>query len=236
LVLLLSFMAWAQPDAADRQVESGIVDLVNQERRKAGLSALQLKPLLHQVAIRHSEEMSRLGYVSHQSPTSHLATLQHRLQHGLCCETTHGECIVELSGPALPKVAQASVQHWLATPADAKNLLNPHYNRTGVGLVRRGKDCVITQVFTWESIEVIRSDFQAKGSGFQLALECRVVEGLRQGFVLHNGKKVVAWQADEKGHFVSQCEVPGSGKVEIAQKQADGAYLIGAEIEVRAQK
>src|SRR3990167_5920114 len=52
----------------DAESESEMVDLVNQERAKAGLQSLVVDPLIRNVARAHSMDMLQKGYFAHEDP------------------------------------------------------------------------------------------------------------------------------------------------------------------------
>jgi len=60
------------------QEEMRFVELVNQERASRGLRQLTINPVLVEAARKHSEEMGRLSYFSHNSPTQGLRTAMDR--------------------------------------------------------------------------------------------------------------------------------------------------------------
>lgn len=230
LLLATCPLAGAQLPGEDAQVEQKIVDLVNEERKKANLGLLQVKTPLQQVAVAHSEEMSRLNYYSHTSPTPGQTTVSQRLRSRSCCEMGQGELILRLSLPRI-EVAQEALQQWLASPADSTNMLKPGYNRVGVGVIKKGLEYWVTVVLTRDALELTRITCQPLPAGFHVALEVQVGCGAHQGIVLHEGKKVAAWQADEKGHVVCEFDVPSAGKLELCQKMESG-FEVEAEVNV----
>jgi uncharacterized protein YkwD len=114
----------------DPAAETSMLDLVNEERARAGLRPLVMDEGLRAVARRHSEEMFRLGYFAHTSPVS--GTLPDRLRRAGIAFDIAGENIAY--APAV-EVAHSGL---MASPGHRANILAPHFTRVGIGVMSAG--------------------------------------------------------------------------------------------------
>lgn len=129
--------AEVQPDA---EAEARMLDLVNGERVKAGLRPLAPDEGLRAVARRHSQEMFRLGYFAHISPTE--GTPIERLQRAGISFAAAGE---NLAFAPTVDVAHSGL---MASPGHRRNILTPEFTRLGVGVMRGGAQSrMFTQSF-----------------------------------------------------------------------------------------
>jgi uncharacterized protein YkwD/uncharacterized membrane protein required for colicin V production len=116
-----------QPDA---EAEARMLDLVNVERLRAGLRPLVADERLREVARQHSQEMFRLGYFAHVSPSA--GSPADRLQRSGVPFATAGE---NLAYAPTVEVAHAGL---MASPGHRKNILTPEFSRVGIGVMRGG--------------------------------------------------------------------------------------------------
>ena len=117
--------------------EAQVVDLVNQERGRAGLKHLNMRDDLNKVAETKSQDMVSKGYFSHQSPT-YGSPFNMLKQFGISYRTA-GENIAQ--GQRTPGEVMDS---WMKSPGHRQNILNPQFDSIGVGEVNK----TWTQVFT----------------------------------------------------------------------------------------
>jgi len=121
LAVLAVTLAWVGPAAPARaDSASDLVGLVNNLRSGRGLGPLAFDPTLTQVAQHWSSQMAAAGKLSHNPG------LTSAVPAGW---TLIGENVGE--GGNLTVIFQALV----ADPAHLANMLDPAYNRTGVGIV-----------------------------------------------------------------------------------------------------
>ena len=124
------------------QFELKVLELVNNERAKNGLSALELKENLSEVARNHSMDMAKNKYFDHtnlkgQSPFD-------RLKSAGISYSYAGENIA--AGQNTP---QAVVNAWMNSEGHRKNILSKNFNKIGLGYYNGGpKYHYWTQVFT----------------------------------------------------------------------------------------
>lgn len=111
--------------------EQQVVDLVNEERAKVGLSPLQLDTALSNVARYKSADMRDKQYFSHQSPT-YGSPFEMMDQFGIEYQYA-GENIA--AGQVSP---EAVMEAWMNSQGHRENILNPNYTHIGVGYVSGG--------------------------------------------------------------------------------------------------
>ncbi|WP_028399396.1 CAP domain-containing protein [Ectobacillus panaciterrae] len=110
-----------------------VVDLVNAERRKAGLSDLIMDTSLSSVAGTKALDMENKGYFSHLSPT-YGSPFDMLRSFGITFRSA-GENIAKGQ-----RSAQQVVTDWMNSPGHRANILNSSYTHIGVGHTT-GKNC-----------------------------------------------------------------------------------------------
>jgi uncharacterized YkwD family protein len=108
--------------------QSQVVDLVNQERAKAGLSALKVDALLTKVATEKARDMDVNNYFSHTSPT-YGSPFDMMRQFGVTYSYA-GENIA--SGQRTPQEVMTA---WMNSAGHRANILNSNFTKIGVGYV-----------------------------------------------------------------------------------------------------
>ena len=106
--------------------EREVVRLVNEERKRMGLSELKYNWQLSRVARYKSEDMRDKGYFSHTSPT-YGSPYQMMKSFGITYRTA-GENIAK--GQTSP---DAVVKAWMNSSGHRANILNPSFTEIGVG-------------------------------------------------------------------------------------------------------
>ncbi|MGQ9780503.1 MAG: CAP domain-containing protein [Bacillota bacterium] len=120
--------------------ERQMVELVNQERAKAGLAPLTVVPQLVEIARIKSRDMVTANYFGHNSPNFG-STFNLVKQWGI--PYTYG-------GENLAGAADVITAHrmLMVSPGHRANILNPRFNRMGIGIVRGGPyGAYFTQLF-----------------------------------------------------------------------------------------
>jgi uncharacterized protein YkwD len=108
-----------------------MLDAVNMERLKHGLSPYQVDAHLADVARAHAQDMVARDYFGHGTPEGD--TLRDRLrQEGLDPYWT-GENFLRTVRPADEAVKYA-IEWFMADAPHRKNILHTHYDRIGVGV------------------------------------------------------------------------------------------------------
>lgn len=118
-------------DDSVSEYEKRVVELVNVERAKYGLSALTLNAELSAVARAKSQDMKDNGYFSHTSPT-YGSPFDMMKSFGIKYNTA-GENIAY--GYRTP---DAVVEGWMNSEGHRANILNSSYKEIGVGYVASG--------------------------------------------------------------------------------------------------
>ena len=105
-----------------------MVNLVNQERAKAGLSPLTVNTKLSQVAELKAEDLRDKNYFSHTSPT-YGSPFDMMKQFGISYKSA-GENIAK--GQKSP---QSVMNGWMNSTGHRENILSSKYTEIGVGYV-----------------------------------------------------------------------------------------------------
>lgn len=119
------------PEISEKNVEAQVVQLVNQERAKQGLSPLTHNWELSRVARTKSMDMRDRGYFSHTSPT-YGSPFDMMKSFGVNYRSA-GENIAQ--GQSTPR---AVVQAWMNSPGHRANILSTKYTQIGVGYASGG--------------------------------------------------------------------------------------------------
>lgn len=129
-------------------IEARILVLVNAQRANAGLGTLAASPQLAQAARGHSQEMIRLNYFSHDSPTAGYETVEDRVARAGVDADEIAENIAETDGYGGSSIAQHMVSDWMNSPDHRENILTSSYTMAGVGLASKGRKVLATMVFS----------------------------------------------------------------------------------------
>ena len=111
--------------------EQEVFNLINQQRTKAGLSALKISQEVQKVARDKAQDMVNLGYFSHNSPT--YGSPFDMLKSYKVSYKTAGENIAGNSSN------QGAVNAWMNSEGHRANILNSSYNYTGIAVVKSNK-------------------------------------------------------------------------------------------------
>ena len=111
----------------NEQFINKVLELVNQERNKAGLDSLTLNNKLNIAAENHSQSMAVNDFFSHQDPTDS-SSGGDRIEETGYDWNTWGENIA--AGYSTPEQV---VTGWLNSPGHRANILNPNFTEIGIG-------------------------------------------------------------------------------------------------------
>ncbi|MGD9562588.1 MAG: CAP domain-containing protein [Pyrinomonadaceae bacterium] len=140
-----SFASEAVTPAAARALERDAFQLINAERARSGLTTLSWNDKIAGVARLHSGNMARFNFFSHRGLDGRMVD-ERADELNMGPWRAIGENIAFMKGFDDP-VAMA-VEKWLNSPGHRKNLLNPDWTETGVGLsVTQDGKYYFTQVF-----------------------------------------------------------------------------------------
>ncbi len=128
-----------QPTARP-ELETKMLELVNNERKKMGLSLLKADPEIAVTARKHSADMFLRGYFSHYTPEG--IDPFGRMRKDKIRFLTAGENL------ALAQTIQIAHKELMQSPGHRANILNPSFGRLGIGVVDGGiYGLMITQNF-----------------------------------------------------------------------------------------
>lgn len=128
--------------SANMSYEKQVVQLVNVERQKVGLSALTLDSSISNVARTKSKDMASNNYFAHQSPT--YGSAGDMLKQFGVNYSAWGENIA--SGQRTP---EAVVSAWMHSEGHKANILSSNFTKIGVGYaVNSNGTPYWTQMFT----------------------------------------------------------------------------------------
>ena len=114
-----------------KSIENQVIQLVNQERAKAGLKPLRANWQLSRVARYKSQDMRDRNYFNHTSPTYGSPSA---MINAFGIRTSYaGENIA-----AGQTSAWSVMQGWMKSTGHRQNILNPNYTEIGVGYVKGG--------------------------------------------------------------------------------------------------
>lgn len=143
-------MASQKSDLND-PAQSALISAINGYRRSKGLAPLADDKTLDKVAAVHSADMSLRGFFGHynpdgQGPRERVLALEPDSQSmiGENVLTVQGKVYAAMSPDEL---AKALLSRWIASPPHRKNIEDPGYSSSGVGLARSGEQVWATQVF-----------------------------------------------------------------------------------------
>lgn len=108
-------------------LEGQMLELVNRERKAAGLAPLAADPELTEVARRHSTDMFRRGYFAHVTPEN--ASPFDRIRAANIRFFTAGENL------ALAPSMQIAHSGLMKSPGHRANILRPEFGRVGIGIM-----------------------------------------------------------------------------------------------------
>ena len=120
-----------EKNASAASYEQEVIRLVNEHRKKNGLSPLTYDWQLARVARYKSQDMKDNRYFSHTSPV-YGSPFQMMKSFGISYRSA-GENIARGQ-----KTPAAVVDAWMDSPGHRKNILNPSYTHIGVGYVADG--------------------------------------------------------------------------------------------------
>lgn len=145
----------SEPTKTER-IENLIHDSVNRHRLSAGLDALERDIEIDAIARDHSQDMAERGYFEHHTPEGLDPTDRADLA-GYECMTrydtyyTYGlaENIFHHTGTwyGAERLASESMNGWMNSPGHRQNIMNPDYNRLGVGVAIGASGMYATQNF-----------------------------------------------------------------------------------------
>lgn len=132
------------PEAAE---PIGELELLNQDRARAGLPALVQSPALDRVAAIRATQLITDG-ITHSRPGASVLAAVALMNADHISYVWHGENIIWEGGQPWSQVPAYFNDWWMASPAHRDNILNPHYHSVGIGVARNGNAVYMVEVFT----------------------------------------------------------------------------------------
>lgn len=121
--------------------EAKMLELINQEREKAGVGKLTMQTNLQEVARKYAKEMWQKQFFSHTSPEG--TTTFDRLKSN--------EIKYIMAGENLALAPNVNLAHrgLMGSPSHKKNILEPNFQKVGIGAISNEKGSVMfVQLFT----------------------------------------------------------------------------------------
>ena len=213
-----------------------IVASTNAVRSQVGAPPVREIVYLHKAAEGHSREMLELDFFSHTSPTPGREKTKNRVQLADGWDTKVGENIYRSTGVKLDALADRVMTAWQKSPTHYKILTSPEFNSIGVGIVAKGNEFAITQVFSYQAIAVEEMVAVPTGGGYSLTFEGVVRDGARQGGLFVNNTFKESFQADGSGRFQVRASVPSGAAVSVSQKKGENKYAQSLAFPIEAAR
>ena len=144
--------------SSSNQLQTALLGQVNALRAANGLGRLRLSTSLSAAAGRHSTEMARRGYFSHDSANG--ASFSSRIEQFYSPRGFHSWTVGENLLWASPDVgALRALKLWLASPPHRANLLSPRWREIGLAAVHSTS---APGVYGGRPATVVTADFGAR--------------------------------------------------------------------------
>lgn len=128
------------------EVEQAIYNKVNEERAKAGVSALSYNTTMEKYARIKSQDMGDKNYFSHTDLNGNYITTQMKADG--VTYNAWGENIAYIGGITDPTaLANQFMTNWMNSEGHKKNILSTNFNSIGVGVYKIGNKVYATQEF-----------------------------------------------------------------------------------------
>lgn len=114
----------------DEKAESEMLQLVNAQRKKAGLAPLIADGALQNLALAHANDMFKRGYFSHYTPEG-LSPFDRMEKAGINYHYA-GENL------ALAPDVSLAMQGLMNSPGHRANILSPNFHKVGIGVIDGG--------------------------------------------------------------------------------------------------
>lgn len=128
------------------EVEQAIYNKVNEERAKAGVSALSYNTTMEKYARIKSQDMGDKNYFSHTDLNGNYITTQMKADG--VTYNAWGENIAYIAGITDPAaLANQFMTNWMNSEGHKKNILSTNFTSIGVGVYKIGNKVYATQEF-----------------------------------------------------------------------------------------
>ncbi len=152
-VLSLTAIGEDSPDttASITSEESQLADLLNADRSREGLAPVVIDPLLCKIAREHSQDMFERKYFDHYAPGSgpsspterYVAALGHRPAYAMVGENIYYRSMTDVPTETATQAEKAFIN----SPGHRANIMQPKFNRVGIGFYRANGRFWVTQLF-----------------------------------------------------------------------------------------
>lgn len=137
-ILSLPFKTTTYSPRPDLEIR--MLQLINEERKKAGLKAMTFDNKLAEVAVKHSSDMLKRGYFSHYTPEG--KSPFDRMKKDRVRFIIAGENL------ALAQTLQSAHEGLMESPVHKANILHLSFGRVGIGILDAGvHGIMVTQNF-----------------------------------------------------------------------------------------
>lgn len=128
-------------------IETDIINRINQQRRRYGRRPLQVNSHLTQAARAFSQQMAEHRFYSHTGPQGD--TPRQRVEAKGVRAKLVGENIIKFSQRLSRRRSPAAVavQSWMKSPGHQRNILLPQMSETGIGIWKQNGTYYMTQLF-----------------------------------------------------------------------------------------
>lgn len=138
--LLIIFICFASVSFAQTQNEKQLFSYVNSERTREGLQPLQWDDHLYFVALEHSRDMASANRLSHTG-SDRTDPEKRVLKAGIYASGVAENVARDLNVVSAHTSLMSSIYH-------RQNIMNPQFERVGIGIVRNAESLYITELFT----------------------------------------------------------------------------------------
>jgi hypothetical protein len=215
-ILLLTSLASAQePPLID--VERSLAVGTNDLRARSNCHPLVLDPMLSDIARGHSEEMLSKKYFGHDSPNQMCKTVSDRLRYGHRFCLTSAENLHKSQGYSRSRLAKLAIDSWMESASHHRNMVNPRFNRVGIGIACKGDVYLFTQLFSYEPLIIQTLNCLPEGEGFRVKVTALVADGPKEGGWFVDGKRQSSWEAGPDGMISADLLLPRACSLEIGQ-------------------
>jgi uncharacterized protein YkwD len=220
------------PERPEHYLEARLIEVTNAERVRAGLPVLRQSRSLADAARHHVEEMIRLGYFGHVSPTIGRRTVGERVAALGAAVVAVGENLaaVRAGGLDLPERIMTG---WMQSPGHRDNLLNPRWTHVGFGL-EEGPDgrLVVAQVFAADPNPLVFANASLSGHWtlrVRIEIESDAAGWVRVGHVGTPGAPVAVVPGSSVMFVVEQVDASAPTHLRLAWAQDRDSGFIGQE-------
>lgn len=209
-------------------LEARIIALTNIERARHGLAPLVADADLTRAARAHSEEMVRLDYFAHESPTAALRTPARRVAKAGCTDVEVGENIAFYEGYGPDEAVRRVVSDWMNSPGHRANILRSSYTHIGIGLAWGGGKLTVSQELSGRHLTIDVLELSVAGDTRVVRLEGRAVRSAREVAIFTDGQSPQRVGVDANGRFIAVVllrreQISALRLGVLAERRSDGA-------------